>query len=78
MNDSYRPAVHIVGMRRNEEAAATRQFGPPDFVHMHMDYRAMADIAPGDTVVSGSKYDFCPHAFDDSNEPDDPAARERN
>lgn len=41
--------------------------------------RAVCDIAPGDKVVF-AKYDPadapCRYAFDDSNQPDDPAAKE--
>lgn len=54
-------------------------FGPPDFYHRVWDQRAQREVADHDTVVF-AKYDPThPSRFnyDDSNEPDDPAAHER-
>jgi hypothetical protein len=76
-----RRAVHFVGFRGDEYTSAVKVFGKPDFVHYHFDRRAIADFAPGDIVVFGPKADpehVVPFAFDDSNQPDDPAAKERN
>jgi len=73
--------VHFVGFRGDEYNSAVKVFGPPDFVHFHLDRRALADFAPGDTVVFGpaAKPDrVIPFPFDDSNQtPGDPAAQER-
>lgn len=70
------PAVHFVGFRGEEYRAAVRTFGLPDFVH-----RAAGDIASADTVVFARAKDAgagpIAYSFDDSNQPDDPAAKER-
>lgn len=75
----HAPATHFVGFRGEEYHSAVRIFGPPDFYHRVWDHRAQREIAINDTVVF-AKYDPAyPSRFnyDDSNEPDDPAARER-
>jgi hypothetical protein len=70
--------VHFVGFRGEEFYSAVRAFGPPDFVHVSWDRRAVADFAPRDTVVFPKHLSACSlYAHDDSNERDDPAARER-
>jgi hypothetical protein len=76
--------IHFVGFRDPQRFQnAQRVFGPPSFVHVHLDNRAMADMAPGDTVVfaTTTKHPvqrFVPWSFDDSNTtPGDPAAAER-
>lgn len=69
-----RRATHFVGFRGNEYLSAVRVFGPPDMIHKVWDHRAVADIAPF------AKYHDCepsPYSYDDSNQPDDPAAKER-
>jgi hypothetical protein len=73
------PAVHFVGFRGEELHSAQRIWGNPDFYHRVWDHRATQDIAPCDIVVFG-KYDPTSpseYSFDDSNQPDDPAAKER-
>lgn len=76
-----RPALHFVGfddpMRYDR---AVRVFGKPDIIHRTWDRRAVGDVVAGwDTVVFARYHDRppSPYAFDDSNQPDDPAARER-
>jgi hypothetical protein len=75
----HEPAVHFVGFRGEEIHNARKVFGEPDFYHRVWDHRALCDIAPGDIVVLAKYHDKdpSPYSFDDSNEPDDPAARER-
>lgn len=46
-----RPAVHFVGFRGEEFWSAVRVWGFPDIVHRVWDYRAQAEIAPGDVAV---------------------------
>lgn len=72
--------VHFVGFRDAQRFQnAQRVFGPPSFVHVHLDHRALADMAPGDTVVfaTAKAQRLVPFSFDDSNQPGDPAAAER-
>jgi hypothetical protein len=72
--------VHFVGFRGEEFHSAVRAFGPPDFVHVHWDARAVQEVAPGDRVVftnAAMAHGFIPWTFDDSNQPGDPAAQER-
>lgn len=72
--------VHFVGFRDAQQFQnAQAVFGPPSFVHIHWDARAMADVAPGDTVVfpNTKAQRFVPWSFDDSNQPGDPAYAER-
>ena len=73
------PCLHFCGFRSPQERAnAVLIFGEPDFEHFVFDFRALGDIAPGDTVVfAGFRTTPCPYSFDDSNQPDDPAAAER-
>jgi hypothetical protein len=73
------PAVHFVGFRGEEYRSAVRAFGLPDFVHRVWDNRAVQDVAACDTVVFAKYHDRppSPYSFDDSNQPDDPAALER-
>jgi hypothetical protein len=59
-------------------ANATRpRLGPT--IHHHWDHRARGDIADGDTLLFASGDPDRPSmfSFDDSNQPDDPAAKER-
>lgn len=73
-------AVHFIGFRGEEYNSAAKVYGKPDFIHVHNDVRAKADIAPGDIVVYGPKADpnvTVPYAHDDSNQRDDPAYWER-
>lgn len=52
----------------------------PNFYHRGWDQRAQREIADYDLVVFGPRADpdrVSPYAYDDSNEPDDPAAQER-
>jgi hypothetical protein len=77
--DSPTTAVHFVGFRGEELHSARRVWGNPDFYHRVWDRRAIQDIAPCDIVVF-AKYDPespSEYSFDDSNQPDDPAAKER-
>lgn len=81
--DGVKPCVHFVGFRDAQRwVNAERIFGTPDVVHFVWDQRAQREIVKGwDTVVfaKGSDSDT-PSAFnfDDSNEPDDPARKERH
>jgi hypothetical protein len=71
--------IHFIGFRGEEYHSAVRVFGPPDFIHRVWDVRAVSEIAPHDTAVF-AKYDRLspsPYSYDDSNQPGDPAARER-
>jgi len=43
--------VHFVGFRGDEFNRAQRVFGAPDFVHVHWDRRAVAEVFDGDVVV---------------------------
>ena len=74
------PVVHFVGFRNDREwQNAARLYGEPDFVHRFWDQRAQCEIMDGDLLVF-AKYDPArpsPYNHDDSNEPDDPAAKER-
>lgn len=63
------PCLHFIGFRGDEYPRAVRIFGRPDFIHRYWDYRALGDIAPGDTVVfaKGTERDQPNiHAFNDS------------
>jgi hypothetical protein len=74
------PAVHFIGFRGEEYHSAVRVWGLPDFYHRGWDTRAQREIAEGDVLVFGPKADpeyVSPYTYDDSNEADDPAARER-
>jgi len=83
--DGVKPCVHFVGFRPAKNLQqwvnAVRVFGEPDIIHYTWDQRAQREIAVGwDTVVfaTGSEDQSpSPFNFDDSNEPDDPAALER-
>lgn len=73
------PCVHFVGFRGEEYWSAVRIWGLPDFYHRVWDQRARREVADYDLCVF-AKYDPehpSPYNFDDSNEPGDPAARER-
>jgi hypothetical protein len=77
-----RPATHFVGFRDPQQYEnAARIFGPPDVVHHVWDQRAQREIAPAiDTVVFARYHPDdppSPYNYDDSNESDDPAAKER-
>jgi hypothetical protein len=74
------PALHFVGFKDDRFNNAVRVFGQPDFVHRVWDLRAAADVAPDDTVLFAQYHDQppTPYCFDDSNQPGDPAAQERN
>ena len=74
--------LHFIGFRDGDRYhAAIRVFGPPDFIHRVWDRRAQQEIAPGDVAIF-AKYSPddppSPFSYDDSNQPDDPAATERN
>ncbi len=70
--------THFVGFRGEEYRSAVRAFGLPDFYHRTWDNRALQDIAPHDVVVFAKEYGSpSPYSFDDSNQPDDPAFKER-
>jgi hypothetical protein len=66
----YKPCLHFVGFRSQGAVDwAARIWGKPDFVHVHLDARALADMAPEDTVLYATKASerFVPYAYDDSN-----------
>ncbi len=80
--DGVRPATHFVGFRDLQQYEnAVLVFGQPDVTHYVWDQRAQCEIAHGwDRVVFakyGPDYRPSPFNYDDSNEPDDPAAKER-
>jgi hypothetical protein len=79
--DGVRPATHFVGFRDPQQwENAVRVFGEPDVTHYVWDQRAAREIAPAiDRVVFARYHDAepSPYNYDDSNEPDDPAAKER-
>lgn len=77
--ESHDPCVHFVGFRGEEYWSAVRVWGLPDFYHRVWDRRAQREVAEYDVCVF-AKYDPdhpSPFNYDDSNEPHDPAARER-
>ena len=45
------PCLHFIGFHGEEYWSAVRIFGRPDFFHRYWDYRAIGNIAPGDTVA---------------------------
>lgn len=68
-------ALHFVGFVHPAQAhdpnydRAVRLFGVPDFVHRRYDWRAKAEIMPGDVAVFAKHIDPdapATHAFDDS------------
>ncbi len=70
--------THFVGFRGEEYHSAVRAFGLPDFVHKTYDIRALQDIAPHDRVIFAKEYSRpSQYSYDDSNQLDDPAAKER-
>jgi hypothetical protein len=73
------PATHFVGFRGEEYHSAVAVWGQPDFYHRTWDRRATQEVAPTDVVVFARYHDREPtkFSFDDSNQPDDPAAEER-
>lgn len=79
--DGVQPSLHFVGFRDPQQYEnATLVFGPPDFVHYVWDQRAQREIAVGMDLVVFAKYHDCSPShfnYDDSNEPNDPAAKER-
>jgi hypothetical protein len=73
-----RPATHFVGFRGEEYHSAVKTYGKPDFIHRDWDHRATADVGPHDTVVFAKDYKYpVKYTHDDSNQPNDPAAKER-
>lgn len=61
--------LHFIGFRGDEFHRACRVFGRPDFVHVYLDHRAIAEIMPGDRVVFANGAEnkpINPHAFNDS------------
>lgn len=80
MAREHAPALHFVGFRGEEYHNAIKVFGLPDFYHRGWDRRAQREIAEGDTVVFANFHGLgapSPYSYDDSNEDNDPAARER-
>jgi len=74
--------VHFVGFKEGDQhyQNAVDVFGEPAFFHRVWDVRAQGDIVPGDTVVfakGDSDQKPSAYVYDDSNQPDDPAAKER-
>ncbi len=76
-----KPALHFVGFRDPQRYEnAVQVFGLPDIIHHIWDQRAQREIAHGwDTVVFAQYHNLPPSSYnyDDSNQPDDPAAKER-
>lgn len=54
--NDYKPAIHFVGFTDDRYWNAVKVFGLPDIVHRLWDYRAKAEIVPGDIVIF-AKYD---------------------
>jgi len=81
MAGGVKPAVHFVGFRDPQRwSNAARIWGEPDIVHHRWDQRAQREIAEVDVVVFARNDPDDPPSrfnFDDSNQADDPAARER-
>ncbi len=79
--EGVRPATHFVGFRDPQQwENAVRVFGEPDVIHYVWDQRAAREIAPAIDRVVFARYQDAepsPYSYDDSNEPDVPAARER-
>jgi hypothetical protein len=48
---SHRPALHFVGFKDDRVWNAIRIWGRPDFWHRNWDYRAKAEIVPGDVAI---------------------------
>ena len=72
--------LHFVGFKNDRYWNAVRVFGQPDFVHRIWDQRAQCEVMDGDVAVFANGDEHCPPSpfnFDDSNQPDDPAALER-
>lgn len=65
-----RPAVHFVGFRGDEYAAAVRVWGLPDFIHRNNDPRVTfgGEVGPYDTLVfaRGAEARRHEHSFNDS------------
>ncbi len=62
-------ALHFVGFKDDHVHAARKIFGEPDFYHRRWDVRALADVAPEDTVIfAGEWTPPSEHAWDDSRE----------
>jgi hypothetical protein len=70
-------AIHFVGFRDDRIWAARKVFGMEDFSHVHWDLGAIQEVVEGDVVVFAGIVRFVPWSYDDSNQPDDPAAAER-
>src|SRR5215469_9616926 len=72
-------ALHFIGFRGEEYNSAIKVFGNPDFIHKIWDIRAAIEISPIDTVIFAKYYNQLPtnYNFDDSNQIDDPASKER-
>lgn len=74
------PVIHFIGFRGEEYWSAVKIWGLPDVYHRLWDERAAGEIADGDLCVfakGGPDWRPSPYNYDDSNQPDDPAARER-
>lgn len=63
-------ALHFVGFRESDRYnRAVKVFGPPDFIHPVWDFRAKAEIMPGDVAVFAVGNDRDKprfHAYDES------------
>jgi hypothetical protein len=61
--------MHFVGFKDDRWHNAVKTFGMPDFVHRHWDYRAVAEVCPGDMVVFATGDETATptvYAYDDS------------
>lgn len=61
--------LHFVRFKDDRFHNAVRVFGHPDFLHRFWDWRAVLEVAPGDTVVFAEGDETQPistFAYDDS------------
>jgi hypothetical protein len=54
-------ALHFVSFSDDAYVRAKRVFGPPDFIHRYWDWRAVAEVMEGDTVVFAKASDYDLH-----------------
>lgn len=51
LREAMQNALHFVGFKNDRMHNAMRVFGRPDFWHRLWDWRAVAEVMPGDTVI---------------------------
>jgi hypothetical protein len=62
-------AMHFVGFKDDRVQNAIKVFGVPDFWHRFWDFRAVAEVMEGDTVIFADGDETWrprPNAWDDS------------